>query len=93
MKDNNLMCCISVHATYPNTLLIWDVSAVVAVAIFVVDDEQHHPQEEAHGAHGDVSDAQEGVLSPHPGDGAQDHPLPPLEATDRVVWDTLRKDP
>ena len=57
----------------------------------MVDDEQHHPQEEADRAHSDVSDPQEGVLAPHPGDGAQDHTLPPLKATDRVVWDTLRR--
>lgn len=65
------------------------VGAVVAVAIFVVDDEQHHAKEEADGAHGDVGDAQEGVLSSHPGDGAQDHPLPTVKAADRIIWVSL----
>lgn len=52
----------------------------------MVDDEQDDPQEEADGAHSDIGDAQEGVLAAHPGDCAQDHPLPPLEAAHWVVW-------
>lgn len=47
-----------------------NVGAVVAVATFVVDDEQDDAQEKADGAHGDVRDAQERVLASHPGDGA-----------------------
>lgn len=52
----------------------------------MVDDQQHNAQEEADGAHGDVGDAQERVLASHPGDGAQDHPLPALKAANRVIW-------
>lgn len=52
----------------------------------MVDDEQDDTKEEADGAHGDVGDAQEGVLAAHPGDCAQDHPLPALEAAHWVVW-------
>lgn len=52
----------------------------------MVDDQQHDAQEEADGAHGDVGDAQEWVLASHPGDGAQDHPLPALKAANRVIW-------
>ena len=66
---------------------VGDVGAVVAVSILVVNDEQDDAQEEADGAHGDVGDAQERVLAPHPGDGAQDHPLPALEAADGIIWD------
>ena len=62
------------------------VSAVAAVATLVVDDEQDDAQEEADGAHGDVGDAQERVLASHPGDGAQDHPLPAIEAADGIIW-------
>ena len=62
-----------------------NVGAVVAVATFVVDDEQDDAQEEADGAYGDVGDAQERVLASHPGDGAQDHPLPALEAANRII--------
>lgn len=64
---------------------VGDVGAVVAVSVLVVDDEQHDAQEEADGAHGDVGDAQEGVLASHPGDGAQDHTLPALEAAYGIV--------
>ncbi len=66
-------------------VLVRNVSAVAAVAAFVVDDEQDDAQEEADGAHGDVGDAQERVLASHPGDGAQDHPLPALKAADRII--------
>lgn len=52
----------------------------------MVDDEQHDAQEEADRAHGDVGDAQERVLASHPGDGAQDHALLPLEAADGIIW-------
>ena len=52
----------------------------------MVDDEQDDAQEEADGAHGDVGDAQERVLPPHPGDGAQDHSLPALEAANGIIW-------
>lgn len=65
---------------------VGDVGAAAAVAALVVDDEQDDTQEEADGAHGDVGDAQEGVLAAHPGDCAQDHPLPALEAAHWVVW-------
>lgn len=74
----------SMQHTYKMSL-VRDVSGVVAAAIFVVDDEEDHSQEEADGAHSDVSDAQERVLAPHPGDGAQDHTLPALKATNRIV--------
>lgn len=67
-----------------------NVSAVVAVATFVVDDQQDDAQEEADCAHGDVGDAQERVLASHPGDGAQDHPLPAVEAANRVIVDDLQ---
>lgn len=70
---------------WEETFSVGDVWAVVAVAIFVVDDEQDHSQEEADRAHGDVSDTQEGVLASHPGDGAQDHALPALKTTDGVI--------
>lgn len=69
-----------------------NVSAVVAVATFVVDDQQDDAQEEADCAHGDVGDAQERVLASHPGDGAQDHPLPAVEAANRVIWVQMVKD-
>lgn len=51
----------------------------------MVDDEQNNTQEEADGAHSDVGDAQEGVLSSHPGNGAQDHSLAPIEAENGVI--------
>ena len=51
----------------------------------MVDDEQNNAQEEADGAHSDVGDAQEGVLSSHPGDGAQDHPLATIKAEHWVI--------
>lgn len=76
----------------PARLSVGDLGAVVAVAVFVVDDEEDDAQQEADGAHGDVGDSQERVLSSHPGDGAQDHPLPALEAPHRIIWDTPVKD-
>lgn len=69
-----------------DTFSVRDVGAVVAVAKFVVNNQQDDAQEEADGAHSDVSDAQERVLSSHPGDGAEDHPLPALEAADGIIW-------
>lgn len=69
-----------------------NVSTVAAVATLVMDDEQDHTQEEADGAHSDVGDAQEGVLASHPGDGAQDHPLPALEAAHGIIWVQQVKD-
>lgn len=51
----------------------------------MVDDEQDDAQEEADGAHCDVSDAQERVLPTHPGDGAQDHPLLAVKAAHGVI--------
>lgn len=57
-----------------------------------MDDEQDHAQEEADRAHSDVGDAQEGVLASHPGDGAQDHPLPALEAAHGIIWVQQVKD-
>lgn len=51
----------------------------------MVDDEQNHAQEEADGAHSDVGNAKEGVLSSHPGDGAKDHPLATIKAEHRVI--------
>lgn len=65
--------------------LAWDIRTGVAVVVFVVDDEQNHTQEEADGAHGDVGDAQEGVLSSHPGDCAQDHPLATIKTEYGVI--------
>lgn len=58
----------------------------------MVDDQQDDTKEEADGADGDVGDAQKWVLSSHPGDGAQDHPLPALEAAYGVVWVRWVKD-
>lgn len=65
--------------------LVGNIGAVVAVVVFVVDDEQDHAQEEADGAHGDVGDAEKGVLPSHPGDGAQDHSLAAVEAENGVI--------
>lgn len=65
---------------------VWNLGAVAARVVFVVDDEQDHAQEEADGAHGDVGDAQEGVLAAHPGNGAQDHSLTAVEAEHGVIW-------
>lgn len=64
---------------------VGDISAVTAVATLVMDDEQYDTQEEADGAHGDVGNPQEGVLAAHPGNCAQDHPLPALKAAHWVV--------
>lgn len=58
----------------------------------MVDDEKNHSQEEADGAHSDVGNAEEGVLPSHPGDGAQDHPLPAIEAADGIIWVQLVED-
>lgn len=69
-----------------------DLGGVVAVAVFVVDEEEEDAQQEADGAHADVGDAQEGVLPAHPGDGAQDHPLPALKAPHRIIWVPLVKE-
>lgn len=65
---------------------VWNICAAVASVVFVVNDEQNHAQEEANGAYGDVGNAEEGVLPPHPGDGAEDHPLATVKAEHRVVW-------
>lgn len=51
----------------------------------MVDDEQDDAQEEADGAHRHVGNAREGVLPPHPGDGAEDHPLATVEAEHGVI--------
>lgn len=67
-------------------MLIGNVGVVVAVAIFMVDDEQNHSQEKAHGAHRHVSDAQERVLSSHPGNGAEDHTLAAVKTAHWVIW-------
>lgn len=45
---------------------VGNVGAVVAVSIFVVDNEQDDSQKEADGAHSDVGDAQERVFASHP---------------------------
>lgn len=68
-----------------STSLIGNIRAVVAVPVFVMNEEEHHAEEEADGAHRDVGDAQEGVFPSHPGDGAEDHTLPALKAADGVV--------
>ena len=65
---------------------VGNVGAAAAVVVLVVDDEQHHRQEEADGAHRDVGDAQEGVLTTHPRDGAQDHALAAIKAAHWVIW-------
>lgn len=70
----------------PGIGLVWNVCAAVAGVVFVVDDEQNDAQEETDGAHRDVGDAQERVLSPHPGNGAQDHPLASIKAEHGVIW-------
>lgn len=70
--------------------LVGDVGVVAAVAIFVMNDKQHHTQEEAHRAHRDVGNAQEGVLAPHPRDGAKDHTLAALKASHRVIVGDLQ---
>lgn len=69
-----------------STSLIGNIRAVVAVSVFVMNEEEHHAKEEADGAHGYVGDAQEGVFPSHPGDGAEDHSLPALKAAHGVVW-------
>lgn len=69
----------------PGTGLIWNVCTAVAGVVFVVDDEQNDSQEEADGAHRDVGDAQERILPPHPGYGAQNHPLATIKAEHRVI--------
>lgn len=69
-------------------MLIGNVGIVVAVAIFMMDDQQNHSQEETHGAHRDVGDAQKRVLSPHPVDGAEDHTLTAIKAAYWVIWFT-----
>lgn len=51
-----------------------------------MDDQQDDTQEEADGAYGDVRDAQERVLASHPGDGAEDQPLPAFEAKNWIIW-------
>jgi len=76
----------------PARLSVGDVGAVVAAAVFVVDDQQDDAQEETDGANGDVGDAQERVLASHPGDGAQDHPLPALKAAHGIIWVRLLRD-
>lgn len=68
-----------------HTKLVGNVRAVVAVSIFVVDEEQDDSKEEADGAHGDVGDAQERVLPSHPRDGAEDHALSAVEATHGII--------
>lgn len=70
-----------------STSLTGNVRAVVAVSVFVMNEEEHHAEEEADGAHGNVGDAQEGVFPSHPGDGAEDHSLAALEAAHGVVWE------
>lgn len=50
-----------------------------------MEDEKDDAQEEADRVYGEVGDTQEWVLPSHPGDGAQDHPLPALEAADRII--------
>lgn len=69
----------------PGIGLVWNVCAAVAGVVFVVDDEQNDAQEETDGAHRDVGDAQERVLPPHPGNGAQDHPLTSIKAEHGVI--------
>lgn len=82
------------HLSRGGNLCWWfsvgNVGIVASASIIVMDDEQHHPQEEADGAHRHVCDAKEGVLPSHPGDGAQDHALAALEAAHRVVCGGLR---
>lgn len=65
--------------------LAGNIGAVVAVSVLVVNKKEHHAEEEADGAHCDVGDAQEGVFSAHPGDGAEDHSLSALKATNGIV--------
>lgn len=63
----------SAHAdlkTQHRSYLVRNICAVGAGVVFMVDNKQNDTQEEADGAHGDVGDAQEGVLSSHPGNGA-----------------------
>lgn len=68
-----------------STSLIGNIRVVVAVSVFVMNEEEHHAEEEADGAHGYVGDAQEGVFPSHPGDGAEDHTLTALKAAHGVV--------
>lgn len=65
--------------------LVRNICTVVTCVIFVVDDEQNHAQKEADGAHSDVGNAKEGVLSSHPRDSAKDHPLAAIKAEHRVI--------
>lgn len=72
--------------------LIRNIRAVVTISVFVMNEEEHHTKEEADWAHGYVRDAQEGVFSTHPGDGAEDHTLSAVEAADRIVWVQVDKE-
>lgn len=65
--------------------LIGNVRAVVAVSVFVVDEEQDDSEEEADRAYGDVGDAQEWVLPSHPRDGAEDHALATIEVAHGII--------
>lgn len=65
--------------------LVRNICAGAAGVVFMVDEEQNDTQGEANGAHSDVGNAQEGVLSSHPGNGAQDHPLPAIKAENGVI--------
>lgn len=60
------------------------IAPIIPIIPVPVDDEQHNSQEED-GAYGDVGDAEERVLPPHPGNGAQDHPLVTIEAQHWVI--------
>lgn len=68
-----------------STSLTGNIRAVVAVSVFVMNEEEHHAEEEADGAHRYVGNAQEGVFPSHPGDGAEDHTLAALKAANGVV--------
>lgn len=71
---------------------VGNVRVVVAVAVFMVDDQQDHSQEETHGSHSDVGDSQERVLPSHPGNGAEDHTLAAVEAAHWVIWGHVIKE-
>jgi len=51
-----------------------------------MDDEEDDAEDDADGADHEVSDPQEGVLTPQPGGGGQNHPLSPVKGHHWVRW-------
>lgn len=65
--------------------LISNISAAVAVSIFVVDEQQYDSQNKADGTNSDVRHPQEWILSSHPRNGAQDHSFSAMKAINRII--------